>query len=99
MKVIKEGKIPEPKIPKYGLFYRGKCEKCGCEFEAQENEFYEDTINSYEPTCSLAIAGYRIKETNLYINCPTCKKKIKIKNLESATETELWGDNLNKYLE
>lgn len=99
MIVIKEGKIPELEVQKYGLFYRGKCEKCDCEFEAHESEFYEDTINSYEPTISIAIAGYRAKEKNLYIDCPTCKKKIKIKNLESTIETELWRDNPNKYLE
>lgn len=98
MKVIKEGKIPEKEIPKYGLFYRGHCEKCGCEFEAQENEFYEDTKEFFEPTVSLAVSGYKTRERNIYINCPTCKEKIKIKNLEKETKTELWGDSLNKYL-
>ena len=82
MKVIKEGKIPEVEIPKVGLFYRGKCEKCGCEFEAHESEFYEDKKEYSTPNFNMYGIEDWARETALYVDCPTCNEKIKIKTVD-----------------
>lgn len=77
MKIIKESKIPEKKIPKYGIFYRGKCSNCGCEFEAHEDEFL--TKESLDP--KLSINAYDIEATfervkREFILCPTCGEEV-----------------------
>lgn len=85
MKIIKEGKIPEKEIQKYGLFYKGRCKNCNCEFEAQESEFYEEK-REYNDIRFFNLYGGEdwTRETILCVNCPTCKEKIEIK----VTNTE-----------
>lgn len=82
MKIIKEGKIPEKETPQYGIFYRGKCSKCGCEFEAYEDEFivkeYIDSTVS-QTTCTIGITFEEVKKE--VILCPTCGKEIIIKQI------------------
>lgn len=82
MKIIKEGKIPEEKTPRCGIFYRGKCSKCGCEFEEYEDEFYKKTEEHSECDITLYCENYT-RETNVYVRCPTCKKEIKIRNVDT----------------
>lgn len=84
MKIIKEGKIPEKKIPKYGIFYRGKCSNCGCEFEAHESEFNILVLSS--------CIDHYVKQTNSYIKCPICEKEIKIKNVSKQRGTSRFGE-------
>ena len=77
MKIIKEGKIPEEKTSQYGIFYRGKCSNCGCEFEAHEDEFL--TKESLEP--KLSVNAYDIEATlervkREFILCPTCSEEV-----------------------
>ena len=83
MKIIKEGKIPEKKIPKYGIFYKGKCNNCGCEFEAHEDEFL--TKESLDP--KLSINAYDIEATFEIVKrelvlCPTCGEEVIIKQTQ-----------------
>ena len=82
MKIIKEGKIPEKKIPKCGIFYRGKCSKCGCEFEAREDEFIvkEDTVPKIVPAAFTHIK-FEIVKRELVL-CPTCGEEVIIKQTQ-----------------
>ena len=59
MRIIKEGTI------KYKNAAKFKCEKCGCEFESLEDEYWIDN--------SLCLTTYP-SQYYIYSNCPTCHK-------------------------
>lgn len=96
MKIIKEGKIPEKKTPQYGMFYRRKCDNCGCEFEAHESEFYNKEEIFRDSDFDILVLGscidYYVKQTNSYIKCPICEKEIKIKNVSEQRGTSRFGE-------
>lgn len=93
MKIIKEGKIPESEIPKFGLFYKGKCEKCGCEFEANENDLYIRLFEEKDYVHKLFKKEDRILKTlYILIKCPTCGNEICTKIINIADITG--GDTL-----
>ena len=96
MKIIKEGKIPEEKTPRCGIFYRGKCSKCGCEFEAHESEFYNKEEIFRDSDFDILVLGscidHYVKQTNSYIKCPICEKEIKIKNVSEQRGTSRFGE-------
>ena len=57
MKILKKKNIPEG--------HEFKCEKCGCEFVAEKDEYWEDSGNTW--------SVYSTGKT-LYCNCPECYK-------------------------
>ena len=59
MRIIKEGTV------KYENAEKFKCEKCGCEFESLEDEYWIDN--------SLCLTSYPA-QYYIYSNCPTCHK-------------------------
>ena len=60
MKIVKEGRIPEKTTKVF------KCENCGCEFEASEDEYFEN-----DNTIASAFLSQPIYS---YANCPICHK-------------------------
>ena len=83
MKITKEGKIPEPIIPKFGIFFKGKCKNCNCEFEAHEKEFFEKVEEDFRSDMTIYGGQDWTRDTNLYVNCPTCNKEIKVKTINT----------------
>ena len=60
MKIIKKGELQT---------IRFTCEKCGCVFEANESEYEDISLSTYE--------NGRIKWTDIVsVVCPFCKKTI-----------------------
>ena len=59
MRIIKEGTV------KYENAEKFKCEKCGCEFESLEDEYWLDT--------TVCLTSYP-SQYYIYSNCPTCHK-------------------------
>jgi len=71
MRIIKEGKI------KYENAVKFKCEKCGCEFESLEDEYWIDT--------SICLTSYPC-QYHVYSNCPTCHKICKTYKTEPVEQ-------------
>lgn len=65
MKIIKEGKLPKKTV------YTGKCARCGCEFEASE----EETRKEVKEVACGAQGRFGLGNTTTiiqrYVNCPT----------------------------
>ncbi len=59
MRIFKEGTI------KYNNPIKFSCEKCGCEFESEEDEYWIDN--------SICLTTYP-SQYYVYSNCPTCHK-------------------------
>ena len=59
MRIFKEGTI------KYKNSVKFSCEKCGCEFECEDDEYWIDN--------SICLTSYP-SQYYVYSNCPTCHK-------------------------
>ena len=69
MKITKHGKSTKKQV-KYESF---KCDKCGCEFEVKEDEYYIDS--SYIGGIGLSISN--LYEKTYVCSCPECHKIVK----------------------
>lgn len=74
MKIIKEGKIPEPINP-----YKIICSNCHTEFEYEKDDVKEK-LNKYIKDSGISLAVYEdyIKEKVKYVECPLCKEQYNI---------------------
>lgn len=73
MKIIKEGKIPEPINP-----YKIICKNCHTEFEYENNDIKEKTNKYIEHNISLAVYDDYIRAKVRYVECPLCKENYEI---------------------
>ena len=74
MRIFKEGTV------KYKNPVKFSCEKCGCEFECEDDEYWTDntiTLTSYP-------AQYYV-----YSNCPTCHKVCRTTKRAEAKQYEV----------
>ena len=93
MNITKHGCIDYPKnIEEF------KCEQCGCEFTANDEEYYVDKANDYD---GISVVGsYSATVTDMYVcSCPEChliirKGKQRVRDIPVMQGQPLTGNTI-----